>query len=79
METSVSLLERLCDPSDKAAWRRLDDLYLPLVAENRLKAGLQPKVIEKARGFQKPYTLKGVWGLTLTSFLSRHGHAHLLQ
>ncbi|HEV3260240.1 MAG TPA: sigma-70 family RNA polymerase sigma factor [Gemmataceae bacterium] len=31
METSVSLLERLCDPSDKAAWRRLDDLYRPLV------------------------------------------------
>jgi hypothetical protein len=47
METSVSLLERLCDPCDDAAWRRLDDLYLPLVAENRLKAGLQRKVIEK--------------------------------
>jgi RNA polymerase sigma factor (sigma-70 family) len=32
METSVSLLERLrAAPDDEAAWRRLDDLYRPLL------------------------------------------------
>ncbi len=31
MNTSVSLLERLRNPADEAAWRRLDDLYRPLI------------------------------------------------
>ncbi|HZU38942.1 MAG TPA: sigma-70 family RNA polymerase sigma factor [Gemmataceae bacterium] len=31
METSPSLLERLCGQRDEEAWRRLDDLYRPLV------------------------------------------------
>src|SRR5258707_1236271 len=31
METSVSLLERLRDSSDEAAWQRLDDIYRPLI------------------------------------------------
>jgi RNA polymerase sigma-70 factor (ECF subfamily) len=31
METSASLLERLRNGSDEAAWRRLDDLYRPLI------------------------------------------------
>jgi len=31
METSVSLLERLRSAPDEAAWRRLDDLYRPLI------------------------------------------------
>ena len=31
METSASLLERLRTSPDEAAWRRLDDLYLPLI------------------------------------------------
>jgi RNA polymerase sigma-70 factor (ECF subfamily) len=31
METSASLLERLRAPRDEAAWRRLDDLYRPLI------------------------------------------------
>jgi RNA polymerase sigma-70 factor (ECF subfamily) len=31
METSASLLERLRAAPDEAAWRRLDDLYRPLV------------------------------------------------
>jgi RNA polymerase sigma-70 factor (ECF subfamily) len=31
METSASLLERLRTSPDEAAWRRLDDLYRPLV------------------------------------------------
>jgi DNA-directed RNA polymerase specialized sigma24 family protein len=31
METSVSLLERLRTSFDQAAWRRLDDLYRPLI------------------------------------------------
>jgi RNA polymerase sigma-70 factor (ECF subfamily) len=31
METSASLLERLRTSSDQEAWRRLDDLYRPLV------------------------------------------------
>jgi len=31
METSPSLLERLWDQRDEEAWRRLDDLYRPLV------------------------------------------------
>jgi RNA polymerase sigma-70 factor (ECF subfamily) len=31
METSVSLLERLRSSPDEAAWRRLDDLYRPLI------------------------------------------------
>jgi RNA polymerase sigma-70 factor (ECF subfamily) len=31
METSASLLERLRSTRDEAAWRRLDDLYRPLV------------------------------------------------
>ncbi len=30
-ETSTSLLERLRDPTDVAAWRRLTDLYSPLI------------------------------------------------
>ena len=31
-ETSISLLERLRDPADGDAWRRLVDLYSPLIA-----------------------------------------------
>src|SRR5262245_4249456 len=31
METSASLLERLRTAPDEAAWRRLDDLYRPLI------------------------------------------------
>jgi RNA polymerase sigma-70 factor (ECF subfamily) len=31
METSVSLLERLRSPHDEEAWRRLDDIYRPLI------------------------------------------------
>jgi RNA polymerase sigma-70 factor (ECF subfamily) len=31
METSASLLERLRSAPDEAAWRRLDDLYRPLI------------------------------------------------
>ena len=31
METSVSLLERLRTAPDEAAWRRLDDIYRPLI------------------------------------------------
>jgi RNA polymerase sigma factor (sigma-70 family) len=31
METSASLLQRLRASSDEAAWRRLDDLYRPLI------------------------------------------------
>src|SRR6185503_7832779 len=31
METSVSLLERLRSSPDEATWRRLDDLYRPLI------------------------------------------------
>jgi RNA polymerase sigma-70 factor (ECF subfamily) len=31
METSASLLERLRTATDEAAWRRLDDLYRPLI------------------------------------------------
>jgi RNA polymerase sigma-70 factor (ECF subfamily) len=31
METSASLLERLRTTADEAAWRRLDDLYRPLL------------------------------------------------
>jgi RNA polymerase sigma-70 factor (ECF subfamily) len=31
METSVSLLERLRTAPDEEAWRRLDDLYRPLI------------------------------------------------
>jgi RNA polymerase sigma-70 factor (ECF subfamily) len=31
METPVSLLERLQDGTDQAAWRRLDQLYRPLI------------------------------------------------
>lgn len=31
METSASLLERLRTSPDEAAWRRLDDLYRPLI------------------------------------------------
>jgi RNA polymerase sigma-70 factor (ECF subfamily) len=31
METSASLLERLRTTPDEAAWRRLDDLYQPLI------------------------------------------------
>jgi RNA polymerase sigma-70 factor (ECF subfamily) len=31
MDTSVSLLERLRDGTDQAAWRRLDQLYRPLI------------------------------------------------
>jgi RNA polymerase sigma-70 factor (ECF subfamily) len=31
METSASLLERLRSSPDEAAWRRLDDLYRPLI------------------------------------------------
>lgn len=33
METSASLLERLRTSPDEAAWRRLDDLYRPLVRQ----------------------------------------------
>jgi RNA polymerase sigma-70 factor (ECF subfamily) len=31
METAASLLERLCTAPDEAAWRRLDDVYRPLL------------------------------------------------
>src|SRR5437867_3897127 len=31
METAVSLLDRLRDGNDPAAWQRLDDLYRPLI------------------------------------------------
>jgi len=31
METSASLLERLCTAPDEAAWRRLDEIYRPLI------------------------------------------------
>ena len=31
METSASLLERLRTAPDETAWRRLDDLYRPLI------------------------------------------------
>src|SRR5215472_2409620 len=31
METSASLLERLRTSPDEAAWRRLDELYRPLI------------------------------------------------
>jgi RNA polymerase sigma factor (sigma-70 family) len=31
METSVSLLDRLRDGPDEAAWQRLDDIYRPLI------------------------------------------------
>ncbi len=31
METSVSLLERLCTLPDDRSWKRLDDLYRPLI------------------------------------------------
>jgi len=31
METSASLLERLRISPDEAAWRRLDELYRPLI------------------------------------------------
>ena len=29
--TSLSLLKRLCDPADAEAWRRLVQLYTPLL------------------------------------------------
>lgn len=31
METSASLLERLRSSLDEASWRRLNDLYQPLI------------------------------------------------
>jgi RNA polymerase sigma-70 factor (ECF subfamily) len=45
METSVSLLERLRTTSDEAAWRRLDDIYRPLIRRWLLR---YPKLGEDA-------------------------------
>lgn len=45
METSVSLLERLRNARDEAAWRRLDELYRPLV---RRWLGRDPQLREEA-------------------------------
>ena len=42
METSVSLLERLCDPCGKAAWSRLEGLYRPLVWHWLARSGTGP-------------------------------------
>jgi RNA polymerase sigma factor (sigma-70 family) len=45
METSVSLLERLRDASDEAAWRRLDAIYRPLITR---WLGRDPRLGEEA-------------------------------
>jgi RNA polymerase sigma-70 factor (ECF subfamily) len=45
METSVSLLERLRSSPDEAAWRRLDDIYRPLIRRWLLR---DPKLGEGA-------------------------------
>ena len=42
MQTSASLLERLRTAPDDVSWRRLDDLYRPLI--RRWLIGGQPKV-----------------------------------
>src|SRR5262245_28153027 len=40
-DTSVSLLDRLRDPADAVAWRRLVDLYEPLIRGWLARHGLQ--------------------------------------
>lgn len=41
LETSVSLLDRLRDPGDAHSWRRLVELYTPLLHRWLRRAGLQ--------------------------------------
>jgi RNA polymerase sigma factor (sigma-70 family) len=41
-ETSASLLDRLRDSPDDASWRRLVDLYTPLIRSWLRRQGLQP-------------------------------------
>jgi RNA polymerase sigma-70 factor (ECF subfamily) len=43
METSVSLLDRLREEPDTAAWRRLVDLYTPLIRGWLRRHGLPPQ------------------------------------
>jgi RNA polymerase sigma factor (sigma-70 family) len=45
-ETSVSLLERLCDQPDDATWRRLVDLYGPLLRSWLGRYHLQPADVD---------------------------------
>jgi RNA polymerase sigma-70 factor (ECF subfamily) len=45
-ETSVSLLERLRLRPDPQSWRRLVDLYTPLIADWLRRQGIQPADIE---------------------------------
>jgi RNA polymerase sigma-70 factor (ECF subfamily) len=45
METSVSLLERLRSSPDEASWRRLDDIYRPLIRRWLLR---DPRLGEEA-------------------------------
>ena len=45
-ETSISLLERLSDRADRDAWRRLVDLYSPLIAEWLRRYGVPPSEVD---------------------------------
>ena len=45
-ETSATLLERLNDRSDSVAWRRLVDLYSPLINTWLLRHGVSPEDAE---------------------------------
>jgi RNA polymerase sigma-70 factor, ECF subfamily len=45
-ETSISLLERLNDRADRDAWRRLVDLYSPLIAEWLRRYGVPPSEVD---------------------------------
>ena len=40
-ETSVTLIGRVCDPSDEEAWRRFAGLYRPIIIRMAKRRGLQ--------------------------------------
>lgn len=40
-ETSVTLIGRVCDPSDEEAWRRFASLYRPIIIRMAKRRGLQ--------------------------------------
>lgn len=56
MDTSASLLKRLCQPGEEAAWARFADLYTPLMYHwARRRLGLSPE--ESADLVQEVFTL----------------------
>ena len=46
--TSLTLLERLRDPSNHAAWQQFDEIYGPLLAAYGVKLGLKPQDAQEA-------------------------------